>query len=884
MTTLRFLKQSSLAIALLFTLSTLTAQVKLIEERFAFEPELTYDKNIPSPAEVLGYRLGERFTEYAATVDYMRKLAAASDRITIGSYGETYEGRPLIYLVITSAENQGNIEEIRQNNLKLANPMATNATEAAAIMKDNPIVVSFSYNIHGNEASSTEAAKQVAYRLAAATDAATAEMLDELVFVMYPCINPDGRSRYVSWYNSMARDVVGFEPKDLEHFAPWPNGRTNHYWFDLNRDWIWGVHPESRGHTKIYQEWMPQVHTDYHEQGYNSNYFTMPGTTPRNKLLPDQYEALSDTFGMANIAAFDRHKIGYFTREAFDFYYPGYGSSYPSVMGAIGMLVEQGGIGGGRAIETSDGTILTIRQRLFDHYLTSIATLQKAVERKDILQKYTYDALNPKNAKDPTKAYILPNNDDDYLNQVVEILLRQGVKVDRADNSFSASNVRNYRDGKNATKTFPKGTYIVSCDQPRHLFINSILSPVMAIEDSVMYDMSTWAAPLAYNLDAYQSNRVLSVKTTQVTEAPTYKKGVDGVGATYAYTIDWKQQNAPKALALLWQKKYRVRSARKTFNDGKKEYSEGSLIVLLGRNLDKADKIKSDMIEIAEKANIFIDGHNTGRMSSGIDLVSNNTRPVKQPKVAMLVEPPFNTYTSGQLYFLFDQITALPVERIRTSMFQQTAVPKMGSRYGYANIHDYDVLILPGGGSRLKQLFGKDQIKEIRSWVSAGGVLIGTESAAHFLTKKSSGLTNVELIKAPKDSTEVAKFVPYADRRDYGGKKNIPGAAMNATLDTTNPLAFGMSKDLYSLKFGSDALKPNAGFQTVGRYAAYPNLLASGYANSANLKRMAGNAFAGVQQIGRGKVVFLMDNTQYRMFWRGPSRMMQNAVMLVGGM
>ncbi len=862
----------------------LTAQVKLIEDRFAFEPELTYDQNIPSPADVLGYKLGERFTEYAATVDYMRKLAAASDRITIGNYGETYEGRPLIYLVITSAKNQGNIEAIRQNNLKLADPMSTNATEAAAIMKDNPIVVSFSYNIHGNEASSTEAAKQVAYRLAAATDAATAEMLDDLVFIMYPCINPDGRSRYVSWYNSMAREVVGFEPKDLEHYAPWPNGRTNHYWFDLNRDWIWGVHPESRGHTKIYQEWMPQVHTDYHEQGYNSNYFTMPGTTPRNQLLPDQYEALSDTFGMANIAAFDRHKIGYFTREAFDFYYPGYGSSYPSVMGAIGMLVEQGGIGGGRAIETSDGTILTIRQRLFDHYLTSIATLQKAVERKDILQKYTYDALNPRNAKDPTKAYILPDNDDNYLKQVIEILLRQGIKVEQATANFSASNVRNYRDGKSTTKTFQKGTYIVSCNQPRHLFINSILSPVMAIEDSVMYDMSTWAAPLAYNLDAYQSNRALSVKTSPVTVAPTYQKGINGMGATYAYTIDWKQQNAPKALAMLWQKKYRVRSARKTFNDGKKEYSEGSLIVLLGRNLDKADQIQKDMVEIAEKANVLIDGHNTGRMSSGIDLVSNNTRPVKQPKVAMLVEPPFNTYTSGQLYFLFDQITALPVERIRTSMFKQTAVPKMGSRYGYADLHDYDVLILPGGGSSLNKLFGKDQIKEIRNWVSAGGVLIGTESAAHFLTKKSSGLTNVELLRAPKDSTEIAKFVPYADRRDYGGKKNIPGAAMNATLDTTNPLAFGMSRDLYSLKFGSDALKPNAGFQTVGRYAEYPNLLASGYANSDNLKRMAGNAFAGVQPIGRGKVVFLMDNTQYRMFWRGPSRMMQNAVMLVGGM
>jgi len=290
------------------------------------------------------------------------------------------------------------------------------------------------------------------------------------------------------------------------------------------------------------------------------------------------------------------------------------------------------------------------------------------------------------------------------------------------------------------------------------------------------------------------------------------------------------------------------------------------------------------MQEIAEAAQVVIDGHHTGRMRSGIDLLSNNTRPVKQPKVAMLVEPPFDTYTSGQLYFLFDQVTAMPIERIRTSTFAQTAIPKLGSRYGYADLHDYDVLILPGGGSRLKQLFGKAQVKIIQDWVKAGGVLIGTESSADFLTKKASGLTNVELIKAPKDSTDYAKFVPYADRRDYSGKKNIPGAALNATLDTTNPLAFGMSETVYSLKFGSNALKPSAGFQTVGRYARYPDILASGYASSSNLKRMAGNAFAGVQPMGQGKVVLLLDNTQYRMFWRGPSRMMQNAVMLLGGM
>lgn len=885
MPTFSFRKIISTSIVFVLTLISTFAQVNLIADRFAFEPGLEYNPTIPVPSDVLGYQLGEQFTEYAATVDYFQKLAAASDRISIGNYGETYESRPLIYLVITSENNQQNLESIRQRNLQLADPINTSKETAEDIIKENPVVVSFSYNIHGNEASSTEAAKQVAYRLAAATDEATTQLLEDLVFVMFPCINPDGRSRYVSWYNSMARSVIGFEPKDLEHFAPWPNGRTNHYWFDLNRDWIWGVHPESRGHTKIYQEWMPQVHTDYHEQGYNSNYFTVPGTTPRNKLLPDQYEALADTFGMANIAAFDKHQIGYFTREAFDFYYPGYGSSYPSVMGAIGMLTEQGGIGGGRAIETSDGTILTIRQRIFDHYLTSIATLQKAAQHKAVFQQYIYDATNPKNAKDPTKAYILPNDDNNYLKSVITILLRQGVKVEQATKDFRLTSARSYRTGNLENKSFSKGTYIISTNQPRHLFINSILSPSMAIEDSVMYDMSTWAAPLAYNLEAYQSNKVINIDSETVTAAPSYDSGLNNPDAQYAYVIDWEQQYAPKALSLLWQKKYRVRTAMKPFSDGIKEYSEGSLIILKGRNLEKKDYIRKDMEEIATKAKVVIDGHNTGRMLSGIDLVSNNTRPVKQPKVAMLVEPPFNTYTAGQLYFLFDQVTALPVERVRTSIFQQTAAPKFGSRYGYADLNEYDVLILPGGGNNLKKLFGKKQINEIKQWVNGGGVLVATESAATFFTKKSSGMTEVVLSKIPKDTSDVIKNIAFADRRDYNGKKNIPGAALNAILDNTNPLAFGMPDKLFSLKFGSDALLANARFQTVGRYHTDPNeLLASGYSNTQNLKHLSGKTFAGVQPIGRGQVVFLLDNTQYRMFWRGPSRMMQNAVMLLGGM
>ena len=480
---------------------------------------------------------------------------------------------------------------------------------------------------------------------------------------------------------------------------------------------------------------MPQVHVDYHEQGYHSNYFTVPGTTPRNLLLPAQYEALADTIGRANIEEFDKNQINYFTREAFDFYYPGYGSSYPSVMGAVGMLTEQGGIAGGRAIRTNDGYILTLRQRIFDHYTTSLATLKKSAERKDIFLKYTYETLNPKNSKSKVKAYIFPNEPDGHLYELINILLKHGVKIHQAEDSFQVKNVTSYQRKNITNKTFTKGTFIVSTDQARHLFINSILSPNMAIEDSVMYDMSTWAAPLAYNLNAFYTSNSLPInglkngfKTTEVKSMPVTAKGVTIPNANYAYTIEWKQTNAPKALAMLWKKGYRVRSAQKPFSSNQKTWSAGSLILLKGRNRDKWNSIEKDLAEIANDCNIVIDGQQTGRMLKGIDLASNSSKPIHQPRVAMLVEPPFSTYTSGQLYFLFDKITELPVERIRTSVLEQTDMPHFGSRYGFADLNDYDVLIMPGANpNNLKKLFAKNSLAKLKDWVNRGGILIATE-------------------------------------------------------------------------------------------------------------------------------------------------------------
>lgn len=858
------------------------AQVNLIESRFAFDPQINYDPQIIAPKTFLGYKLGERFTVYEKVVQYFKLLDSGSEKINLQTYGQTYEGRELLVAVISSEENLNHLEKIRTEHMKLTDPRKISGEEAQKLIQTLPVFTSFSYNIHGNEASSTEAVMQVAYRLVAGMDDETRFILNHSVIVLYICINPDGRDRYVYWYNSVVRNTLSTHQRDIEHYEPWPGGRTNHYWFDLNRDWIWRVHPESKGHTDEYQKWLPNLHVDYHEQGYNNNYFTVPGTTPRNLLIPDKHFALQDTIGRANISAFDKHKISYFTREAFDFFYPGYGSSYPAGFGAIAMLVEQGGIGAGLAIETEDGSVLKLRQRIFDHYLTSMATSKKAAEQKALFRSYSFESLKSSSSLSKTKFYILPDDGSMYLPEVLQMLLDHKVEIHKATSDFQLTNVKDYRSGKNVNQKFEKGTFLISTDQPRHLFINSIFDRNMEIEDSVMYDMATWSIPLAYNLEAFSSEQTIKVGQEEVLTIAKPEGKVQNAKDAYAYVIDWNQRHAPAALAMLWEKGYRVRSAVEPITDGKVTYSPGSLIILAGRNLEKTT-IEQDMNAISISTGVQIDGHKTGRMLEGYDLASSKNRPVKSPKVAMLIEGPFSSYTCGQIYYLFDQEVKLPIERIPVTALEETAIPKFGQRYGLATLKDYDVLILAGGGSGLKSVFQKEQLDKIKDWINAGGVLIATESAAGFFTREKSRFNNIQLSEPPKDTSEATR-IKYSDLIDYNGKKRIPGSALNANLDISNPLAFGASKEVYSIKFDTDALKPSSDLQSVGYYVQdAAQLLASGYASESNLKHLAGKTFAGVVPMQKGKIVYLVDNTQYRMFWRGPSRMMINAVMLLPG-
>ena len=839
-------------------------------ERFTFDEDLSYDTSIPSPKDFLGYELGAEYTFHYQVMDYFRKLAELSDKITVHEYARTYENRDLNYAVITSTANQGNIDAIREANLELANNPSNTS------VADQPVVVWMSYNVHGNEPSSSEAAMQAAYRLVAATDSETANWLDNAVVIIDPMINPDGRDRYVYWYKSSQANILNDNADDLEHDEIWPGGRTNHYWFDLNRDWVWLVHPESRGRIAVYQNWMPQVHMDFHEQGANNNYFVMPGTTPFNHELPDEYQTWADAFGRGVIEKFDEAQVNYFTREAFDFFYPGYGSSYPSVMGGIGMLAEQGGHSrGGRAIETDDGYVLTLRQRIFDHYSNSVSIVKTSVENKEGLLSYFKAARSSSTQKGNTTAYVLPDNPDDYTYDVINLMLKHNVKVERATSDFNQRSSFSYWDGSSSTRSFEEGDFIIKTDQPAHLFINTLFRRQLDIKDSVMYDMATWSVPLAYNLDAAWTTSSVGVSTEEVTEELTHPSGVTNNDAGYAYVIDWSQRNAPTALSMLWDMGYNVRSAGKEFTSGGTTYSRGSLIVLLGRNYEKQDEIHADFAKVAEEAGVEVVGFNTGRMDTGIDLASSDSNPVDEPKVAMLMDQGFSSYTGGQLWFLFDQWTKFGISRIRSGSL------------GRIDLDEYDVILMPAGFG-LNGVFSEGARAQLANWVRGGGVLIGTESAGAWLTKGQSEFTNLELFEADEDNKDdevaPAAYTRYEDRSDSSGLQRIPGSAFKGILDNSHPLAFGMPDKLYSLKFGDNAIVPTEGAHTVGYYVKEADeVLASGYASQENQRNAAGNAFAVVDDMGQGKVVILLDNTQYRMFWVGPARMVQNAVMLLPG-
>lgn len=849
------------------------------QQSMEFFPGGTYDPSVPTPRSVLGYDIGGRFTDFRNLERYLEKLSSSSDRIQRVVYGETYERRPLQALIITSPSNLARLEEIKASNKKLTDPrLFKSKSEADALLQNLPGIVYLSYGVHGNESSSTEAAMQVAYQLCAGTDQRTMDVLENTVIILDPAVNPDGRERYVQWYNTAIGTNPNTNPDAIEHSEPWPGGRTNHYYFDLNRDMSWMTQQETQARVAFYHEWMPHVHVDYHEMGYTSTYFFFPAAAPFHEALPAEVQKWGTIYGKGNAEAFDRLGVPYYVGEDFDMFYPGYGDSWPTFNGAIGMTYEQAGSGrAGLGIRKPGGELLTLRERARNHAVTSIATLETTVKNRAERLRDFYKFWETGLRNDgKVKGYLLrEGNDPNRAAKLVSILLRQGIEVHRFDASARLQ-ATPFFGKRPVNETFPVGTYLVPLDQPQSRLARALLEPETVARDTFFYDVSAWSLPVAFGVTGYSIEGTLpSVK--RITQVPTSGKGIVGERARYAYLIPWERNDAVKLVWQLLEREYRLSVATKTFETNGHVFAPGTIIAALGSN---PPSLHDDIHTLTEAHGVEVFPTHSGLTEKGISLGSNYVRPLKKPAIALVTGAPVFANDFGELWYLFDRELGIPVTPVRATELADVDLAR------------YDVIIFPDGGN-YQTIFDSTRVDKLKRWVQTGGILIGIENGARFLTKSRSGITPAtlksekkedekskeekELEKAKKDSQ---KRLTLFEQQEAARLEQIPGTIFKVLVDTTHPIGFGYARELYVLKGNAEPFELPENGKNVVRFTR-DSVQMSGYVSPEKAKKVADSGYIMEFQVGRGKAVLFAETVSFRMFWDALPKLLINTVLFL---
>lgn len=815
-------------------------------------------QELTSPAAFLGYGVGERFTPHHKLVSYFEKIAQqAPDRVKLISYGTTNEGRPLLVAVVSSPGNLERLESIRMNNLRLANVARD---RAAAIEAGAPAIVWMSYNVHGNEASSSEASLLTLYTLALQRDTAVQRWLRNTVVLIDPCLNPDGRDRYVNWYNNMLGATYNPLPNAREHREPWPGGRTNHYYFDLNRDWAWQVQTESRQRMKLYQEWMPQVHVDFHEQGYDEPYYFAPAAEPYHEVITPWQRNFQELIGKNHARYFDSNGWLYFTKQVFDLLYPSYGDTYPTYNGSIGMTYEQGGIGAGLGVVNKDGDTLTLADRALHHFTTSMSTLETAANQSTRLiseyRKYFNQAVS--GGQGIYKSYLIRSQagDESRMRSLLDLLDRNGIRYEQAL-SGAAKGFR-YSSGKEEPFTMQPGDLVISALQPRSALLTTLFEPRTRLSDSVTYDITAWSLPYAYGLEAYACKDKIAA---QPYLAPSAK--LPFVRSTYGYAIPWNGLESVRLATAIGKSGILLRYAEQSFTVGGKNFPAGTVLVLPASNQKFGARFHELVQEAAAKSDAALIPIATGLVEAGSDFGSEKVRNLSLPRVALLTGEGISSNAVGEIWHHFDRQLNYPI-----SLINQSDLGRM-------NWSQVDVLILPDGNYSF--LSNKDQAESCKKWIQGGGRLIALESAVTQLSDWGIKLRKGEDKKAT-DSVQASHY----EMRERDAVSGItPGSIWSVQLDNTHPLAFGYSKTYYTLKMDGnvlESLKDNG--WNVGVLKS--NSPINGYAGKEYRSNLSAGTLFGVQSMGRGQIVCLVDNPLFRSFWENGKLLLSNAVFMVG--
>ncbi|MFK7952916.1 MAG: M14 family metallopeptidase [Ekhidna sp.] len=821
---------------------------------------LSLFSQIQSPNEFHGYELGSKFTRHHQVVDYYNHISENSEKVTLQQYGKTYEDRPLLTAFISTPKNLANLEQIRTDNLKRAGILeGTPSTDIAIIW--------LSYNVHGNESSSTEASMATIYELVK-DGSSRSDWLENTVVIIDPCINPDGRERYVNFYWQNGNQPYNPDPNSLEHNEPWPGGRANHYLFDLNRDWAWQSQIESQARIKIYNQWLPQIHVDFHEQGINSPYYFAPAAQPYHELITGFQRDFQKEIGRNHAKYFDENNWFYFTKQFFDLLYPSYGDTYPTYNGAIGMTYEQAGHGrAGLGIIKQEGDSLTLKDRIAHHYTTGLSTVEIASMNSERLLT-EFGKFFGDNSSLKYKSFVLKyDGNDDKFNALKAWLDTQGIEHGTASGS---KGLKGYEYSSGDTKSFSVGTndLVINTDQPKATLAHILFEPKTTLVDSVTYDITAWGVPYAYGIQAYATTQLISVNSNEVDEF----KPMSTPDKAYAFMSKWNSMDDARFLASLLKNNIKVRFTERDMNHKGELFDRGSLIIAK-RDNKSIKNFEKTITDLANESERTISAVGTGFMDGGPDIGSSDVKYLKKPKIALIGGDGTSSLAFGATWHFMEQDLNYPVTVLGTDYF------------GRVDLSKYDVIIMQSGWYGL---FRDGQMKKLMDWVSAGGKLIAVEGALNKLKNSDySSLSEFnsddekKALKREKEEREQReKMVSYESQEREFIKGFAPGAIYKVKVDNTHPLAFGYGKTYFTLKTGSNKVAYLEG-NNVGVIVSEGDIL-SGFAGKYAREDMKKSLVFGVENKGRGQIVHIVDNPLFRSFWQNGKLMFVNAMFFVG--
>ena len=815
------MKKTIQIIVLLFSIS-LNSQTHL---SYYFDNSEKFDQTIPKPSEVIGHEVGEWHVTHDKLVQYMYAIANSSDRIIIEETGKTYENRPLLILKVSSPDNLKNLEKIKENHIKITNG------KKISDFTNMPAVVYQGFSVHGNEASASNAALLGIYYLAASNESETLEILNNTVILYDPCLNPDGLQRFANWVNSNKNLIPNPDNNDREFSEVWPGGRTNHYWFDLNRDWLPVQLPESKARIKTFTDWLPNIVTDHHEMGTNSTFFFQPGVPSRvNPLIPNFNQELTEKIAKYHSEHLDKIGSLYYSKENYDDFYFGKGSTYPDINGSIGILFEQASSRG--HLQQSQNGILTFPFTIKNQLTTIISTLNAASSLRTQLLSYMnefyIEALDEVNNSKTSGIGFGNNYDKTSSYQLAKILKSHKIDV-------FETNSKNYK-------------YYVPLKQKKSRLIRAMFETSTNFQDSLFYDVSAWTFPLAFNV-----NHEFLKKELEVVKSFDEPKGKVSNFSDYGYLIKPHDYNIPKLINSLQEKGIRIKSSSKSFKINSDYFDYGSLLIpVVGQSISSKN-IYDLLNNVSNKTGIDIYALKNG-YEDNIGFGSGSFTTIKTPKIGLIVGSGVRAYDAGEIWHLFDTRYEIPITKIDIKNLNRV------------NLSQYTHVILPSySGTDLSTT-------KIQDFLKSGGNLIAYRSSINWLERNK--FINVDFIK----NDISAKDVSFEDRSKFSGAQVVGGAIFETKIDKSHPINFGFHNDvLPTFRNNTIFMKPDKNsYNNPIKYTENP--LLSGYISNDNLEILKQSVPFKIKRFTSGKIFLFTDNTNFRAFWYGTNRLLMNAI------